>query len=154
MCTRISDKSEPAGGGFRTSAPARMRRAAGFGLLALALAGCGDGAADQSVLAEAEAEARARAAEGGAIDCIPAGAAALRRVCTIDRSRDADGTLILTVNHPDGSFRRLMVATDGRGVIAADGAEEAVVKVRGEGEIEVSIGGNLYRLPATVKPGT
>jgi len=115
------------------------------------LAGCGE-KTDQSKLAQAESDARAGAANEGRIDCIPAGETALRRICGIERSRDADGSLVLTISHPDGSFRRLMIATDGRGVIAADGAEEAIVKVLNDQEIEVALGGNLYRLPATVKP--
>ena len=36
-------------------------------------------------------------------------------------------------------------------VIAADGAEKATVTITGPGEIEVAIGGDRYRLPATVK---
>ena len=50
-----------------------------------------------------------------------------------------------------GGFRRLQVATDGRGVIAADGADVASVKVVSPGSIEVAVGDDRYRLPATVK---
>lgn len=59
---------------------------------------------------------------------------------------------VLTVNAPDGGFRRLLVASDGRGVVAADGAEPAVVTPLDTHTIEVAIGGDRYRLPATVKP--
>lgn len=58
---------------------------------------------------------------------------------------------MLTVRHPDGAFHRLLVTKDGRGVIAADGAETAVVTIIANGEIEVALGGDRYRLPATVK---
>ena len=58
--------------------------------------------------------------------------------------------LILTVHRPDGGFHRLLVKP-GYGVVAADGAEEAKVTIVGANEIEVAIGGDRYRLPATVK---
>lgn len=105
--------------------------------LALLLAGCGASPPE--------------AAPAGAdrIACRTGGAADYADVCTIERTRDADGT-ILTLRHPDGGFRRLRVATDGRGVIAADGAEPAVV-TPGDRLIEVTLGGDAYRLPATVK---
>lgn len=119
---------------------------------ALILAGCGgEQVANQSALAEAETESRAKAADDGRLDCMPAGQTAFQRACTIDQTRDADGQLVLTINHPDGSFRRLLVTGDGRGVIAADGAEAAQVATINPREIEVTLGGNRYRLPATVK---
>jgi hypothetical protein len=71
-------------------------------------------------------------------------------VCVVDRAQSPDG-LTLTVRGPDGSFRRLLVTKDGRGVVAADGVEQAVVTPVGPDRIEVAIGGNRYRLPATVK---
>lgn len=70
--------------------------------------------------------------------------------CIVERQRDAAGAL-LTIRHRDGGFRRLRIATDGRGVIAADGAEASTVRVIGKNEIEVSIGQDRYRLPATVR---
>jgi len=48
----------------------------------------------------------------------------------------------------------LLVTQDGRGVIAADGAEAAKVTITGADGIEVALGGNRYRLPATVKGTT
>lgn len=110
-------------------------------LLALALAGCdkpaaGGGAPDE--------------AAGATIPCALAGAADFKSQCTVERSAVADG-IVLTLHHPDGGFRRLEVATDGRGVVAADGADAASVKVVGADAIEVSVGEDRYRLPATVK---
>lgn len=84
------------------------------------------------------------------IACRTGGASDFADVCTIERTSDAAGQL-LTIRHPDGGFRRLRVATDGRGVIAADGAEPAVVTVNGDAGIDVALGGDAYRLPATVK---
>jgi hypothetical protein len=108
--------------------------------------------ANHGAIAEAEADARADAADDGMLDCMPAGDTMFRRACQVERARDPSGALILTVRHPDGGFRRLMVTTDGRGVIAADGAEQAKIATISPREIEVSLGGNRYRLPATVKP--
>lgn len=81
--------------------------------------------------------------------CAGVGQTALDRVCTLDRTSSDRGT-ILTLRQPDGGFRRLLVTRDGRGVIAADGAERAVVTIIGPDEIEVALGGARYRLPATV----
>lgn len=119
----------------------------------LLLAGCGsaDQPANQATLAQTEADSRVKAADDGRLDCAPAGETAFQRSCLIDQARDEAGNLVLTVSHPDGSFRRLLVTTDGRGVIAADGAEKALVTTINPREIEVSLGGNRYRLPATVK---
>ena len=68
----------------------------------------------------------------------------------MERSTTQEG-LVLVLHHPDGGFRRLLVTTDGRGVVAADGSEQASVAVVGPGMIEVAIGEDRYRLPATVK---
>lgn len=100
---------------------------------------------------EGDADARARAADAGQIECAAAGENRFRRDCTVERSRDEAGALILTVSHPDGAFRRLRVVDDGRGVVAADGAEEAQVSLMEGGGIEVGLAGERYRLPATVK---
>ena len=83
------------------------------------------------------------------IECAVDGAAQLARVCIVERSRRPG--LVLTIRSPSGGFRRLEVTEDGRGVAAADGAEEAVGKVVGADLIEVAGGGDRYRLPATVR---
>jgi len=133
----------------------RTRNPGILAILTISLAGCGGNpTANQSALAEAETQARSEAADDGKIDCMPAGETAFLRACDIERSRDEQGALVLIIRHPDGGFRRLLVANDGRGVIAADGAEPAKVTTISPREIEVSLGGNRYRLPATVKPGT
>jgi len=89
-------------------------------------------------------------AGGATIPCALAGAAEFKSECTVERSAVAGG-IVLTLHHPDGGFRRLQVATDGRGVVTADGADAASVKVVGSDAIEVSVGEDRYRLPATVK---
>ena len=83
------------------------------------------------------------------IDCRFSGAEQFERSCTFER--EGDGS-ILVIRKPDGGFRRLQVVTDGRGVIAADGAEPAQVTVLGDNRIEVTIGSDQFRLPATVQP--
>jgi hypothetical protein len=81
------------------------------------------------------------------VDCAVDGATAFARVCTIERSSGPEFTL----RSPSGGFRRLARVGDGRGVVAADGAEQATVTVLGKDRIEVAIGGDRYRLPATVR---
>lgn len=80
------------------------------------------------------------------VECAVDGAAAFERICTLERTAG-----ILTLRSPSGSFRRLAVTRDGRGVAAADGAEPATVRIVGKDLIEVSIGPDRYRLPARVR---
>lgn len=91
------------------------------------------------------------AADADRIECRVGAAADFDRACVVERTAGPDG-LVLTIRHPDGGFRRLLVTSDGRGVVAADGAEPATVSVEGGDGIVVAIAGDTYRLPATVKP--
>ena len=116
----------------------------------LLLTACGQQATDTKVLAKVEAEQSVAAADDGRIQCALDGAAAFARVCLLDRQDTVDG-LVLIARHPDGGFHRLLVTKDGRGVVAADGAEPAQVTLIGRDEIEVAIGNDHYRLPATVR---
>jgi hypothetical protein len=81
-----------------------------------------------------------------------------KTMCAVDGEREftpvCDRELVdglLTLRHPSGGFRRLQVMTDGRGVIAADGAQAARVSTVGDSLIEVSIAEDRYRLPAVVQ---
>ena len=121
-----------------------------FSAAVLLLAACGRQAPDNAAFSRAIAEANAQAADDGRIVCAPAGSDAFARACTLDRTQSAQG-LIITVRRPDGGFHRLLAVKDGRGLIAADGAEPAKVSIVGDGEIEVAIGGDRFRLPATIK---
>lgn len=122
-------------------------------LLALLLIpACSQEPANTQALALAEANQASEAADDGLVNCAVDGAAAFARTCTLDRQQTAQG-LVLTIRHPDGGFRRFRVTSDGRGVVAADGAEPADVAITGPGEIEVGVGDDHYRLPATIKPG-
>lgn len=116
----------------------------------LALAACGARQPENTAAARA-ANTSAEADEAGRILCAPPGQSELGRLCTLDRESGAQG-LVLVVHNPDGGFHRLLVTKDGRGVIAADGAEAATVTIVGKGLIDVAVGGARYRLPATIAP--
>ena len=120
-------------------------------LAALAAACSPEQTANTQVLANVEAAQDQEAADDGLINCAVGAAATLSRVCSVER-QESDCGLILTVRHPDGGFRRLLVTKDGRGVVAADGAQPAQVTLVGANEIEVALGDDIYRLPVTVKP--
>ncbi|WP_242137167.1 hypothetical protein [Sphingomonas sp. TREG-RG-20F-R18-01] len=112
-------------------------------LSALLLAGCGEREGDHTVRAQQNAELPT-------VFCAHGGTSQLVRACTIERMQTQSG-VVLTLRHADGAFRRLLVTHDGRGVIAADGAQQAVVRVLGAGEVEVGVGGDRYRLPEAVR---
>ena len=121
------------------------------GVLLSACGGAGqDEVVDADPLMESEAQARAELAESGMIYCALGGAPNFRPECQVEHTQGNDG-VVLTMRHPDGGFRRLLVTDDGRGLIAADGAEPAIVDPVSEREIEVSIALDRYRLPATVR---
>jgi hypothetical protein len=84
------------------------------------------------------------------IECRVAGASFFERVCSVTGADSPRGR-VLTVRNADGGFRRLRVTRDGRGVAAADGAERTNVTILGDNRIEVEIGGDRFRLPATVR---
>ena len=117
--------------------------------IAAALTAC-NRAPDNSVLAAVEADQAREAAEAGRVPCALAGATVFRMDCTMERIASTDGeTLVL--GRADAGYQRFRVATDGRGVVAADGAEQARVSIVEDGLIEVAVGQDRYRLPATMK---
>lgn len=89
--------------------------------------------------------------KGRAIDCAVGGAAKFLPDCFVEDSR-ADDAHYLTVRHKDGAFRRFRMVDDGRGVVAADGADEATAQWSAEGVLEVAVAGDRYRFPARLKP--
>ncbi len=126
-------------------------------LIGLTLTACGGASPKDeamlpaaSSLAEAEASATKAAADNGLISCAVSGASVFAARCEVETAQTKEG-LILTLRHPDGGFRRLLVVKDGRGVVAADGADVALVKPIANNLIEVALAGDTYRLPATVK---
>lgn len=149
MCLPISERRE------RGRARRAVTLAALLSPAILSLAACNVQVRDKATEARNEAHAEKMEKAEGRVECAPPGAETFSFACTIDRVQSQDG-LFLTLRHPDGGFRRLLVTTDGRGVIAADGAEKAEVTILAPDQIEVTIGGARYRLPATVrgaKPG-
>ena len=88
--------------------------------------------------------------EDDLIACALGGAGSFTRDCAVERSRgdaQAEGGVLLVVRHPDGGFRRFVVADDRLGVAPADGAEPATLTFRDD-SIEVAVGGDRYRFPA------
>lgn len=108
------------------------------------------GKPDNEVLAEAEERAAAQAPDDGKIECAINGDPNFTRGCETERLSDEDGTTLI-IRHPDGGFRRLNVLTDGRGLEAADGAEKAKIEIVEAGKIRVSVGSDIYVIPAKVK---
>ncbi|RPF68833.1 hypothetical protein [Aurantiacibacter spongiae] len=99
-------------------------------LAATALAGCGAGDAKPP---------------GQIIECALEGAGSFAPDCTMQRG-EGRGTDVLIVRHPDGSFRRFELGVPGRGIVTADGMEQAEVE-RGEGLVELRVGSDRYRIP-------
>lgn len=101
--------------------------------LCMALAGCGG----RSGAGDLAGEGQER------ISCAIGPGVGWTEDCLIEQDRD-----LLTVRHVDGGFRRFQIVHDGRGVVPADGAEQAAIVVVGKGMIELSVGQDRYRLPA------
>lgn len=87
------------------------------------------------------------------IDCALAGAAEFKPDCTVEEAVQ-NGRTMLVVAAPDGMFRRFEKVSDGRGVIVADGVEEALAHWVADGKLEVAVGGDRYRFPASLKDDT
>jgi hypothetical protein len=70
--------------------------------------------------------------------------------CTLQRLVGSQRTTIV-LGRGDSGFRRFLMTADGRGLIAADGAESARVSIIGDAQVEVAVGDDRYRLPAAIK---
>lgn len=120
----------------------RLMPAAG---LLLALAGCsGPSAPGDSESLAGDEDAR--------VSCALAGETEFTEQCDVERVQKGERRE-LVMRHPDGGFRRFEIVTDGRGLVAADGSEEAVVTPLADGRIQLSVGSDCYRIPATIRPG-
>lgn len=123
---------------------------AGVVIVALGLAAaCSPGQPSAHHVLTRVEEQRAATDDDGMVPCAR-GNAGLARVCSVERTSTNRGPM-LTLRRPDGSFHRLLATHDGRGLVAADGAEPARVAVVGPDLIEVTVAADRYRLPATVK---
>lgn len=114
----------------------------------LALAACGPAQND----APPGGGFKQEVTEADKLDCAQGANAPMKRDCVYEQTDSPDGP-VLTLRFPDGAFHRVLITKDGRGVVAADGAEPATVSVVGNGKISVVIGNDRYELPATVKGG-
>ena len=117
----------------------RYARVASLTLPTLLLVSCGGSSAGEPVT-------------GGLRIACAIGSGSFEEACYVDRAETPDG-LVLTLRKPDGGFQRLRVTDDGSGVVAADGAEPALVTLQGPDQIEVAIGDTRYRLPAHQEVG-
>lgn len=104
-------------------------------ILLLGCAGCSAGA--EQPQAEPGAER---------IECALGEGAEFSATCLVERSA-VEGARLLTVRHPDGGIRRFEQVDDGRGLIAADGADEAKLNFADE-VLEVTVANDRYRFPA------
>lgn len=111
-----------------------LRLSGALMLAGLALAGCDGKGGRTGAIADGDS----------LIDCA-IGKGDWSRECGVEREGD-----MLTLRHPDGGFRRLRIVQDGRGLVSADGAEDAKLTIIDKGLVEVTIGADRYRLPATV----
>lgn len=102
------------------------------------------------IAALAACSAAEEAPKGRVIDCTVGGSEKFLPDCFVEDSRLGERRF-LTVRHKDGTFRRFEMVDDGRGVIAADGADEATAKWSAEGVLEVSVGKDRFRFPARMK---
>jgi hypothetical protein len=109
----------------------------------------GAGAILAACSTERDPQDQASAVAGDTIECALRGASAFTRDCMVERAPQG-GVLYLVVRHPDGAFRRFQVLKDGRGVAVADGAETAETRIA-DGLLEVTVGKDRYRFPATRK---
>lgn len=126
-----------------------MRKAALVALLTLS--GCSSAKESEAAPAAVETEAAIEAPPGTElIECAIAGTQWFVRECVVEQT-EVDGATILIVRHPDGGFRRFELLSDGRGMAVADGAVEAVTEVYEGRRLDVSVGSDRYRFPATIK---
>ncbi len=87
--------------------------------------------------------------DGEPLACRIPGSSGFKDICTVDKMNTPDG-MVLTARMPDGGFRRFLIVKDGRGVIAADGAEPVTVEAIGPNSIDVTADDITYRLPAKI----
>ena len=107
-------------------------------------------AAGAMALAACSNNANQRDPNAELVECALDGAADYAKDCTIERSGSAEG-LVLTIGREDKGYRRFLVTKDGTGVRAADGAEAATIAIVDNGMVDVKVGKDKYRLPATIK---
>lgn len=132
--------------------------------LTLGLSAC-DGMTPIDAPTKADAPAtplgKERASPDDRVSCALGGATIFTDRCSVETRTDEIG-LVLIIRHPDGGFRRLRVTTDGTGLMVADGAEKAKIRLiesqdddgksAAGRQIEVSVADERYILRATIQP--
>lgn len=118
-------------------------------VLSLALTAC-ENRPDNRILAEAEQRAAEHAGDDGKIECAIDGASDFSRDCYTERLVGENGVTMI-IRHPEGGFRRFNVLTDGHGLEAADGFDQARISIVEDGRILVTVGPDQYLLPAQIK---
>ncbi len=104
-------------------------------ILLIAVSGCSAGAEQSQAAPGAER-----------IECALGEGAEFAPDCLVERSA-VEGERVLTVRHPDGGFRRFDQVDDGRGLVIADGADQAKLTFAGD-MLEVTVATDRYRFPA------
>jgi hypothetical protein len=94
-------------------------------------------------------EAQPQANEGAQrIECAQGEGSQFGRDCLVEKVAGEEGSEFV-VRHANGAFRRFRTAQDRSGMIAIDGADEAVNSVSGDPPVqEVTVGHDRYRFPA------
>src|SRR3546814_19922762 len=85
----------------------------------------------------------------GKLYCAVDGANELTQSCTLERIDGPEGH-VLALHHPGGGFRRFRIVSDGRGVIPADGAEQAQLTLAGDHIVDVPCGHDPLHPPANL----
>ncbi len=104
----------------------------------LALAACGG-------------ETQPQAAEGATpIDCALGEGSDFGPDCLVERVAGEEGREFV-VRHPDGKFRRFRIAPDRHGMVAIDGADDAMNELAGDPPVlQVTVGADRYRFPEDI----
>ena len=94
-------------------------------------------------------EAQPQANEGARrIECAQGEGSEFAPACLVEQITGEEGSEFI-VRHPDGAFRRFRISQDRSGMIAIDGADEAVNTASGDPPVhEVRVGPDRYRFPA------
>ena len=113
-------------------------------LLTLALFACSEVEQPQANGSARAADAAAPADAPPGLECA-IGGGAFTSDCTIERQAGAGGITALVIRNASGGFRRLELRGDGT-IAPADGAEPAENLQLPDGRVEVTIGGDRYRI--------
>jgi hypothetical protein len=107
--------------------------------LVFALAGCGG------------QDGQPQAMEGALrIDCALGEGSNFGPDCLVERVSGEQGREFV-IRHPDGKFRRLRIAENRAGMVAIDGADEALNEHVGQPPVlQVTVGADRYRIPANL----